>query len=58
MTRLYSWGRRCAAIAATGMVFQTGGCAIDGQTLAANLIGTIIQNLVATLVFGSFNLIP
>ena len=58
MTRFYVWGRRCAAIATTGMLFQTGGCAIDSQTLAANLVGTILQNLLATFVFGSFNLVP
>ncbi len=58
MRRFYNCGRRLAAIATVGMIFQTSGCAIDGQVLAANLVGTILQNLVATLVFGSFNLVP
>jgi hypothetical protein len=58
MTRLLIWGRRCAAIATTGMLFQAGGCTVDSQTLAVNLFGTILQNLVQTFVFGSFNLVP
>ena len=58
MTRLFIWGRRCAAIATTGMLFQAGGCAVDSQALTASLVGTILQNLVATFVFGSFNLVP
>ena len=58
MTKLYLWSRRFAAVATTGVVFQTTGCAIDSQELAATLIGTLIQNLVATFVFGAFNLVP
>lgn len=58
MTKLYVWSRRCAVIATTGMLFQAGGCAVDSQALALSLFGTILQNLVATLVFGSFNLVP
>ena len=58
MRRFYQCGRRLAAISTVGMIFQTSGCAIDGQELTATLVGTILQNLVATWVFGSFNLIP
>ena len=58
MTRLYNWSRRGAAIATMGMLLQAGGCAIDTQSLAVTLFGTILQNLVGTLVFSSFNLIP
>lgn len=58
MTRLYTWSRRCAAIATTGMLFQVGGCTIGDETLAVTLVGTILQNLVSTFVFSSFNLIP
>lgn len=58
MTKLYIWGRRSAAVVTAGMLFQAGGCAVDSQALALNLVGTILQNLVATLVFGSFNLVP
>ena len=39
------------------MLFQTGGCTFDGQELAVTLVGTILQNLVTTAVYGSFNLI-
>lgn len=58
MNRLYVWSRRFAVIAAAGMVFQTTGCAVDTQSLALTLFGTILQNLVATFVFGAFNLVP
>ena len=58
MTRLYIWGRRFAAVATTGMLFQASGCAIDSQALTASLIGTVVQNLVGVFVSGSFNLIP
>jgi hypothetical protein len=58
MARLYFWGRRCAAIATTGMVFQASGCTVDNQELVATLFSTILQNLVGTFVFGAFNLVP
>ncbi len=58
MTKFYRWGRRCATIAAVGMIFQTTGCTFNGQELAVSLLGSILQNLVSTFVFGSFNLIP
>jgi len=58
MTKLYLWSRRFAAVATTGMVFQTTGCALENQELAVTFVGTLIQNLVATFVFGAFNLVP
>lgn len=58
MNRLYKWTKRAAAVAAAGTVFQTTGCAVESQQLALTLFGTILQNLVATFVFGAFNLVP
>ena len=58
MRQYYRYGRRLAAIVTVGMMFQAGGCAIDGQVLAATLVRSLVENLVGTWVFSSFNLIP
>lgn len=58
MRKFYVWGQRCAFIATTGMLFQAGGCSVQTQELFVTFVGTALQNLVATAVFGSFNLLP
>jgi hypothetical protein len=56
--RLYFFGRRWAAIMGAGVLLQAGSCSLDTNALAVNLTTAIIQNVLANLVFGSFNLIP
>lgn len=58
MTKLYFWSRRLAVLTTAGMVFQSTGCAVDTQALVANLAVTILQNLIGSYIFGSFNLVP
>lgn len=58
MKKYYVWGQRCAMIVTTGMLFQAGGCSVQAQEFTVTLFGAILQNLVATAVFGSFNLLP
>jgi len=40
------------------MLFQAGGCTVGGQDVTAIFLANTLQNLVATVVFSSFNLIP
>jgi len=55
--RVYSFARKLYPVVAAGMLFQaTTGC--DTRTLTSQLLGTLVQNLVASFVFGSFNLVP
>lgn len=58
MNRIYVWSQRCAVIVTTGMLFQAGGCSAQSQEFIAAFVGAALQNLVATAVFGSFNLLP
>ena len=54
--RMYWIARRTVALFGAGILLQTGGCALDTNTLAAGLASTIANNLISSLVFGSFNL--
>lgn len=46
------------SVCAAGMIFQTGGCAVDFNALAASLTTAVINNLISGIVFGAFNLVP
>ena len=49
--------RKLYPVLAAGVLFQaTAGC--DTRALTAELLGLIIQNLIASFVFGSFGLVP
>ncbi len=42
---------------ATGMLFQTGGCSFDTNSVFAGLTTQIVGSVVSDFVFGVFNLI-
>ena len=58
MKRLSAWTRRCTVALSAGVVFQAAGCQINTEELAAAFFTTVLNNLIANFVFGSFNLLP
>ena len=48
--------KRMTAILCSGMLLQAGGCDLEAAELAAGLFGTIANNLLASFVYGAFNL--
>ena len=48
--------RRIIPLVSTGLLFQAGGCAFDGNALATSLASTIATNLINSFVFGAFGL--
>ena len=47
---------RAAALAGTGLLLQSGGCMLDANTLAQQLVTNVANRLIAGFVFGAFNL--
>ncbi len=58
MKRTLTLRRQLTAVVGAGMLFQTGGCMIDTNALFAQLATSVIQNVLATFIFGAFNLVP
>lgn len=56
--RRYWNARRWASLLAAGMLLQVGGCTIDLAELTGGLINTIATQLIGSVVFGAFNLVP
>ena len=58
MRKLYWRTFRYSAMITAGTLMQAGGCAVDGQAILNEAAINILQALVSTFVFQSFNLIP
>ena len=48
--------RRLYAFLAAGMLLQGGGCAVDATEVSSQLITAVVNNFIASYIFGAFNL--
>ena len=48
--------RRLAAFASAGLLLQVGGCGVNLSETMQTLLLTTVNNLIASAVFGAFNL--
>ncbi len=56
--RLRFLGRRLAAVMGAGVLLQAGSCMLDPNALALNLTTAVVQNILASFIFGAFRLVP
>lgn len=57
MTRRWnSIVRKTAPILGAGLLLQAGGCGVDFTTTVQGLLTTVVNNLLASFVFGAFNI--
>jgi hypothetical protein len=56
MKRIAKFLRSASFVLAGGTLAQTGSCAIDTQTVAADLVSSVATAVINDLVFGAFNL--
>lgn len=47
--------RKLAPVVGAGMLLQAGGCTFDLQTVTQGLVTSVANNLLASFVFGLFN---
>jgi hypothetical protein len=57
VNRFYSLARRTFPLLSAGVLVQTGGCAIDTDTIINGLVTSIANSLISSLVFGAFNVV-
>jgi hypothetical protein len=55
---MYRLMRRASLVASAGVLFQAAGCQVNTNEIAATLTISILNNVLASYVFGAFNLIP
>lgn len=53
--RLHSIMRRLGPLLGAGILLQASGCQFNPSELAAGLTTTVLNNLIASFVFGVFN---
>ncbi|MEK6797961.1 MAG: hypothetical protein AABZ12_03260 [Planctomycetota bacterium] len=57
MVRFHRLSRRLAGLLAAGTLLQAGSCAFDTRELGAQLVTSVVNNFIASYVFGAFNLV-
>ena len=50
------FGRKLSPLLGAGMLLQAASCAIDPAALTQGLVGSILSQLIAGIVFGLFNI--
>ncbi len=56
VNRLHRLSRRFTAYVGAGIMLQATGCMFDSSEVAAGLVSAVVNNLIASFVFGAFNL--
>ena len=54
--RVQRLSRRVTMYLSAGVLLQASGCMFDTSELAAGLVSSVVNNLIASFVFGAFNL--
>ena len=56
LDQFHRFSRRFATYLGAGVLLQAGGCMFDTSELAGGLVSAVVNNLIASFVFGAFNL--